>query len=282
MCLLAYCDHEATPDYDGLWNASINNPDGFGWAVHLGDRIIQGHSMEASVAIESYEEAVKDHPGTPSMYHARYATHGATDLANCHPFTVGEGGTVLAHNGIMPKAPLEKDRSDTRWFAEVELPRRGLQILDKPNKSAKLEAWLSSKVVLFTTEESLKYGVYILNEQDGEWVDGIWWSNDSYKHIYTYTYSGMYGLSAHTVIAKEDDYEACPEACKACGSVLSYDEAQVFGYCYTCECCLDCGEDFGMCLCYQGKQATQWALGGWAEEDLARATDIAVSIIKNN
>ena len=57
-----------------LWNASINNPDSFGWALHLGDRIIQAHSMEAEVAIESYEEALKEHPGSPSMYHARYAT----------------------------------------------------------------------------------------------------------------------------------------------------------------------------------------------------------------
>jgi hypothetical protein len=112
-------------------------------------------------------------------------------------------------------------------------------------------------------------------------VDGIWWSNDSYKSVYTYA-SLARAYSAHTVIAKEDDYEATPEACRACGSILSYDEAMVFGYCYTCESCLDCGDDFGLCLCYQGKQATQWAVGGWAEEDLARATDIAVSVIKNN
>lgn len=282
MCLLAYCDHDATPDYEGLWTASVNNPDGFGWALHLGSRIITGHSMDASVAIETYQEALDKYPGSASMYHARYATHGTTDLANCHPFTVGEGkGTVLAHNGIIPHAPREKDRSDTRWFAEVELPRRGLQILDKPNKWNKLERWLSSKVVLFTTEESLKYEIYILNEHDGDWVDGVWWSNDSYKHIYSWGTTG-YGLSAHSFIPREGDEEALPEMCPHCMSVLTHDEAAVFGYCLTCEICLDCGEDFGLCLCYQAKQTTlDYGVGGWDDEDFATATEIALAAVKN-
>lgn len=280
MCLLAYCDHDATPDYEGLWTATINNPDGFGWAVHLLDRIITGHSMDASVALDTYQEAVEANPGYASMFHARYATHGTTDLANCHPFQVGSTtGTVLAHNGIIPSAPREKDRSDTRWFAEVELPRRGLQILDKPNKYAKLERFLASKVVLFTTDPSLKYDVYMLNEHEGEWVDGIWWSNDSYQKVWMSAFMPYSGsLSAHTIIEKDEDGR---DICPVCAATLTYDEAKTFGYCLTCETCLDCGDEFGLCLCYQGKEATLKYGFGWDDDDFAAATDVVLSTITN-
>ena len=278
MCLLAFCEHDATPNYQGLENACANNPDGFGWAVHLGTRIITGRSMDSSIALETYEKALADNPGCASMFHARYTTHGATDLANCHPFRVGGSeGTVLAHNGIISAAPREKDRSDTRWFAEVELPRRGLQILDKPNKAAKLERYLGSKVIVFTTEASLKYQIYILNEQMGEWEDGIWWSNDGYKYVYNWS---TYGWSAHSFIPRDDDETQPTEVCGSCGSVLSHDESMVFGYCYSCEHCLDCGEDFGLCLCYQGKQSTREY--GWDDEEFERAAQMALYSMKDN
>lgn len=282
MCLLSYCDHDATPNYQGLENATINNPDGFGWAVHLVDRIITGRSMDAAVALETYEQAIKDNPGHASMFHARYTTHGATDLANCHPFRVGGSkDTVLAHNGIISAAPREKDRSDTRWFAEVELPRRGLQILDKPNKAAKLERYLGSKVIVFTTDPTLKYGIYILNEQMGEWVDGIWWSNDTYQYVWNYN-KGYGWLSGHSLVERDDEVQL-EEACRSCGSALSYDEAAVFGYCYSCEACLDCGQDFGLCLCYQGKlSSSTYDTYGWSDEEFERATQMALYSMKSD
>jgi len=281
MCLLAYCDHDATPDYAGLEVACINNPDGFGWAVHLGDRIITGRAMDHTVALETYEQALADNPGCASMFHARYATHGTTDLANCHPFTVGGSkGTVLAHNGIISAAPREKDRSDTRWFAEVELPRRGLHVLDKAKNWRKLEQFLGSKVIVFTTEESLKYDIYLLNEHMGDWVDGIWWSNDSYQAVYWQPSSlGAYGaLSAHSVI--EHDFDG-RDVCPACATYLTHDEAKVFGYCLTCETCLDCGDEFGLCLCYQSKESTLTYGFGWDDEDMSAVAEAAVTGINN-
>lgn len=256
MCLLAYCGHDATPDYDGLWTATLNNPDGFGWAVHLGDRIITGRAMSPEIALDTYKEALSNNPGKASMFHARYATHGAVTIENCHPFQVGASrDTVLAHNGIISDGRIPDGMSDTRWFAEVELPRRGLQILDKDNKFAKLERYLGSKVIVFTTREDLKYGIYILNERMGDWVDGVWWSNDSYRYVWGYK---SYSTGAYTTSASGIEVV---ETCPVCFSQLSADEHDTFGYCLTCEACLDCESRFAECLCFSGSAHTM--TGGW-------------------
>lgn len=256
MCLLAYCEHDATPNYSGLEVACKNNPDGFGWAIHTGGHIVVGRAMDQDLALETYQEALGNHPGCPSMFHARWATHGSVALDNCHPFWVGASrDTLLAHNGVISDGRIPKGMSDTRWFAEVELPRRGLQILDKPGKTAKLERYLASKVVVFTTREDLKYGVYILNERHGEWVDGVWWSNDSYL----YEYKWVYGTALASATSSEDEGGFDNDRCPQCGMDLTEEELHVFGYCLTCEVCLDCHAMFGDCLCFQGRAATTMA-----------------------
>lgn len=251
MCLLCYVSPDATPDWAGLEIACLNNPDGFGWSVHLGDRIITGRSMDAGVALDTYHEALVTHPGSMSMFHARWATHGTTSLDNCHPFYVGQSRhTVIGHNGILPvDVPKGDSRSDTRVFAESVLPQRNLRkMLDTRKGWDKLESWLGgSKLVVFTTKESLKYQSYIVNERLGHWRDGSWWSNDSYM-------MPMYSMRSAMLMPYQsgsfDLGDGVVDLCGGCGSTLSQDALEIFGYCDSCGACVECGEESRYCLCY--------------------------------
>ena len=122
MCLLCYIPENIEPDYYSLESSACMNPDGFGWAIHCGARIITHRSMDASEALETFERARRTNRG-PALWHSRWTTHGTTSLDNCHPFRVG-AGTVIAHNGVL-STRATANRSDSRTWCEDSAPRHG-------------------------------------------------------------------------------------------------------------------------------------------------------------
>ena len=240
MCLLCFSTDSTAINWSGLETACANNPDGFGWSLHLGDHLLVGRSLDSSTALQTYWEATRSHPGAGSMFHARWATHGPVTLDNCHPFALGQTShTLIGHNGILDvEVPKGSMRSDTRIFCETLLPRQGIRALDNRRKRAALEAWLGgSKLVIFTTLEKMSEQVYILNEHQGEWVDGTWWSNDSYI-------PSMWSRWAVPVLDSTG-----VELCGICRLQLD-DDAILTGYCSSCSMCLDCWESRTWCECY--------------------------------
>lgn len=261
MCLLCYIEPNAQVDWHGLEIAAVNNPDGFGWAIHLEDEILIGRSMEAAEAIEGFRDARKEHPDTHAMFHARWATHGAENLSNVHPFEVNlngpqRGQTILAHNGVIDvKIPVGDRRSDTRYFAEEIMPLRAQRIFDRPDKVQKLSKFIgASKLVVFTNDPQFECDVYIINESLGHWKDGTWWSNDSYAQVWwsrfsSSSFGGWREKDAAAIgsasLGKSRDFE-----CAMCGFEVD-DFGLEYGYCQTCSCCLDCFAPAADCLCYQ-------------------------------
>lgn len=273
MCLLCFTPAGQEIDYSRLEHASINNPDGFGWALNTGQRIITGRFMKYEDALDGLQRVVREYPDCDVMYHARYATHGLTELVNVHPFHIGETDAVLAHNGVLHNVDVPRTdwRSDTRFYVEEDLAKRNLKFLDNRRKRKRLESWIKgSKFVIMTNEPTLKRNVYILNEQDGHWDGGTWWSNSSYEpyipysrrhgyHGYGFGY-GLFGLGEYEEDIKvgavdrmlEDVAEPIAQnICPLCESVLSEDEIVIFGYCHTCGLCLMCEEDSNDCMCYE-------------------------------
>jgi glutamine amidotransferase len=257
----------AMPTDDQLMCACVNNPDGFGYAVHTGKSIITGRGMNHDDVIDRFLTVREKHINGWAMFHARFTTHGETVKENCHPFRVGGSpDTILAHNGILGnvKIPAGDKRSDTRVFAEDLLPKR-LNILDSKKKFKKLEKWAGgSKVAVFTTDRRLNKAVYIINEKLGSWDDdGIWWSNSSYKpSYYTATYRSIpskwtssYDIAQGNnkyVLNGEDMTEFVEEgmACSYCGHF--FDEPDFFhGYCQTCWVCIECQDFEESCMCYR-------------------------------
>ncbi|MEB3021245.1 class II glutamine amidotransferase [[Mycobacterium] crassicus] len=85
---------------DNLAEQSRRNPDGTGLGVFDGDRRPQVRK-EPIAAWQDAEFATEAHEltGTTFIAHVRYATTGARDVVNTHPFL--QDGRIFAHNGVL-------------------------------------------------------------------------------------------------------------------------------------------------------------------------------------
>lgn len=242
MCVICYSPADTMPTEQDLINSNSNNPDGFGWAIRTDSGIITGKTMDSDEAIDQFLELRSQHIGYDAVYHARITTHGVTALENNHPFMVGDDRTILVHNGMLPITVARGDsRSDTRIFAENVLPARGLGVLDKAKARRKLERWMyGSKMVIMSTRGDLQQDTYILNESDGVWDKGLWFSNSSYTYL-----NKWWQGPAITGDLIDDLW------CFGCDTAwdLTSEEAYT-GVCSKCFTCLDCYESRDNCFCY--------------------------------
>lgn len=297
MCLLIYARPGSTPSKKHLRTAGANNPDGFGFALAVGNKVIHHRSMDLEDTIGLFHDLRGEYPKAHAMFHLRITTHGNTSIDNCHPFVVDEG-IVLGHNGILPIE--EKDgKSDTRQFAEEWLPQLGVsEVLDDEQNFSELERFArGSRLVVLSTNKKLAKPVYIVNEKDGHWDHGVWYSNNSYKYEWyaqsyryystpatskvatlsddfryddEFTYSNVWVDDDGTVyewdlrrgwIETGNDYRDCDRYyyCPTCDANLGSDAKQVaeMGYCYDCGCCIVCEKDYGTCFCSGYKPRTK-------------------------
>lgn len=280
MCLLMVTMGQL-PERKLLVNASENNPDGYGFAVHHGDRIVTGRSMKYENLLDRFYAEMAKSKNPIGMFHARYTTHGTTTLENNHPFRVdGRKDIILAHNGMLPITPRDGDlRSDTRIFAEDVLGAIGVEELDDKATFSKLETFAAgSKIAILSTSKELRDSVYILNESLGHWDGDIWWSNSTYMQSYTYNYAsyGSYpsvtsswerDMKANdaTILGRQwwndpdDDYIIgksdgivydTNDVCYVCSNPIGEDE-YTDAICSLCNSCIDCWEHAVSCLCYK-------------------------------
>ena len=223
MCLLVFMDKNRTAPEALLRNAAQNNPDGFGFAIHAGNKIITHKGMNFDAVYDQFIQTRKDYVGY-ALFHLRIATHGATNLDNCHPFYLGgDKRSVLAHNGMLPIEE-ENGMSDTRLFAEKILPTSGgVTVLNDERNIAELEKWAQgSKLVVMSVNKASRWDYVILNERLGHWGDagssdeGVWWSNSSYKGVYQRYFPSTYGYGSgwsvtSTTHKATDDYYVAPD-----------------------------------------------------------------------
>lgn len=263
MCLLHIAEPNKAPTYEQLRCACSNNPDGFGYAVHTGDSIITGRGLDYDSVIRRFLNVRDRYPDGYAMFHARLATHGGVNKNNCHPFRVGGSDKIiLGHNGILPvDIPKGDNRSDTKIFADELLPKAGIESLDDDSYFDELEKWAGgSKIAILSTSPKLKYELYMVNQQLGDWDKGLWWSNSSYKYDYTrWTWlpkkktksDGDFKISCYD----EDDLESQIDLtiCYSCGDTFT-EMAMITGLCETCEHCIECYDHLSACLCYHGSE----------------------------
>lgn len=112
--------------------------------------------------------------------HFRFATHGAIDKQNCHPFKVVDG-LYLMHNGIMYEyGEMDKTKSDTRNFIELYLKpiieEKGIEILKNKDFIDELGKYIGNGNKLLLIDKDFNH--YIVNDTSGVWVDGCWASNE--------------------------------------------------------------------------------------------------------
>lgn len=233
MCLLTMLPAGRQPDLDALYHGACLNDDGHGFAVVAGRRLEVGHGLHAETVIDQFAAARARHGGGPALFHSRLATHGSVTRGNCHPVRLGaDRRTVLAHNGILPRAvqPAGRDtRSDTRILADRATAMFGP--LHSRGARRRMERWVGpdNKIAILTVNPRYTHQAYLLNEHAGVWDGGIWYSNTDYLPP-----------ARHQLVGRL-------ARCWQCTAVLSALDA----YCPVCGWCPDCGQPEGDCLCYQ-------------------------------
>jgi predicted glutamine amidotransferase len=188
MCIIASIKADTSViNKSTLINMSNNNGHGFGisW-IDDGDIKTFKTMNQDDFVSKALDVQTKFAKTSDILIHCRIATSGKTNIDNCHPFKVNDS-TVFAHNGVLTCVEPTKTKSDTRVFNDTILKQFKPDFLASKKTREFLEELIDSdKFVFLTTNPKLKYNTYIINKHYGETVDGIWFSNTSYK-ARTYT-----------------------------------------------------------------------------------------------
>lgn len=173
MCVIvASIDQRKNPiTKTDIIEACDSNPHGWGFAARYADgriKIAKGFSAKRAWDVVQEHKDAEDH-----VFHARIATSGEQDLANCHPFAAHSDNEErwLFHNGILSGIPMPNPKYCDTWHLAQTIRRYRTtpQLLEWAQKFAEDER---SKFVMVTP-----YWVYILNEKAGVWRAGKWYSN---------------------------------------------------------------------------------------------------------
>ena len=259
MCMLCVVPPNVIPSRDKLTYSAINNPDGFGFAIVISkeQRILVEHTMSADDAVNRFLEMRAKYPEDYALWHARYATHGTTNLNNCHPFYVVDEQTVLAHNGVLSVyIPAGDTRSDTRIFTEEVLAKvGGVKALDNPHVYNMIEEYTSgSKLCVLTVDPRADYQMYLIHADKGqEDESNVWWSNDSCKA--EYGYARWYPSKAYdSFLTPSIDHYATYQ-CVACFAVMDEDRLETDATCPFCLTCQWCDMQQDTCMCYKPEKS---------------------------
>jgi hypothetical protein len=116
------------------------------------------------------------------VFHFRIKTHGEIDEDNCHPFYINNGRTAFCHNGTLTNIKADKDdkRSDTVKFRDIVLNHLPKNWFRNPGIMTLIGNFVGYNKLVFMNEHG---NVTFMNEKSGDWDNGIWYSNGSYKPV---------------------------------------------------------------------------------------------------
>lgn len=159
------------------WNTNKHGA-GFAYTNADGEVVIEKGFMEYKDLLSAWMARTKEFPDSPFLLHFRIRTSGATDKDNTHPFKVQHGAMI--HNGVLfhPDPTKHKNKSDTRVLSERMHNNFGdsdVVIAAKENIGKDIGAY-NKLVFLWEGGKTC-----IVNEEQGTWVEGVWFSNTYWK-----------------------------------------------------------------------------------------------------
>ena len=208
MCLIFQKPGNVDMTQELIRKAYGSNRDGFGLmysdAEQDGKVVVIKTMGGADEILEIYEQ----HKHRDLGIHFRYATHGAKNLENCHPFRVlnkAEHGRDLwmMHNGVITQVPTEgdKSKSDSWHYARnwlKPLLEHNPELLQQPGFQQFLgvSIGLTGNKLLFLDDLNR---FTIINPQLWEQHKlGFWVSSHFFDQTKTYSSTTTRGVSHHT------------------------------------------------------------------------------------
>lgn len=172
--------HELTEDQ--LNNAFCSNSHGSGFAYNLDGKLIISKGYMSFD--EFYQAYKKVGDGVSRVIHHRFATGGAHNEENCHPFEVVKNKLCFAHNGIISSFSPTAEFSDTHLFCDkIVRPLIG-------NRAKLIREWY----IRWLLTESVGSNKLVFLDYQGEFViinpqqgylekDGaVWFSSKSHEY----------------------------------------------------------------------------------------------------
>jgi len=178
MCIAIYKPEQKIISKTTLQECYSSNPDGAGF-MYAEDKQLQ--IQKGFFSFDSFYDAYKQHQDKKVVIHFRIKTHGEINETNCHPFAVNSS-LAFVHNGIINGLDGDKKLSDTIHFNEQILQplvnKWGNLALFQDPMINLIEGRIGySKLIFLDRHGNHK----IMNESKGQWDDGVWYSNNSYK-----------------------------------------------------------------------------------------------------
>lgn len=179
MCIAIYKPEDSVISKETLERCFNANPDGAGF-MYVDNKEL--HMTKGYFTFNKFWDAYKKHSNKQAVIHFRIKTHGKIDEHNCHPFMINKS-IGFVHNGIISGFG-EGDKSDTNHFNEEIIKplvaKWGNLSLFQPAIKSLIEARIGYSKLIFLD----RHGNYdIFNESKGQWDDGVWYSNGSYKPV---------------------------------------------------------------------------------------------------
>lgn len=175
MCLAIYKPAGKEIPEHFLREGFRSNPHGAGFAFSENNTItIRKGYFSIGRFLENYIAVCH----LPMLVHFRLATHGRQDRNNCHPFLIKSSRSAVVHNGII-NIQSTQDLSDTGHFVKLVLePIAKAGMLNHPATKYLVEQAVGSfnKIAVLNADGSH----LIFNEDQGHWLDGVWYSNKGY------------------------------------------------------------------------------------------------------
>lgn len=197
ICIIAAQSMGSAPlASDSLANCWKENPHGAGYMFCDGGNVI---IRKAFFTLEELEGSYREDHGrygqsSPFVLHFRWATHGSKNELNTHPHPIIPGNVAIAHNGVLKvDIPKGEDISDTIAYVRQHLSWKTPKQLLGAKTRRRLEGEIGghNKFVILRGDGEMS----IVNEREGEWAEGVWYSNSSYRPLLaTYYVSGQGSL----------------------------------------------------------------------------------------